>query len=412
MLAALAFLLSVAGQAPQGPDAIEKLLDHLVTAYKSYGLPFPPDDAPLIEVDHMPSQEQGALHCAYLLSPANGGKPARFLVGTTEVTKPLLVGKPVSLTSESAAYPFDFGHINALVFFEDEVMTMAVVEHHRHHDQFARALAKRLLNSPFHSKARSWGHDIPPNLDDRVGDLAYQHLQNALLEPSSDRAAILRGMTDVLTKDVSLATPYKKEDLTDLALTSDSRYHGTSKNEQLIDALCDARVPDLYYHDVEGTNLDAPIVALIARGFDAVPALLSHLTDRRFSRCAHLAMNMGSPSIYRVGDICGQLLFAYRCEDQANVVGTPWEPSNRARLHAWWAANQGEAEDEYCLKWLTHPVGESPSTELALMAYKRFPGVLTKARKRLLAAGLQAQADRLDSDVARFKLQERKAHVE
>ena len=380
----LPVLLAVLGSPHKPPPVTVAVLDKLVALYRSYDLPLPPPNALLVEGGARGwSRNGGELNAAaYLLERSKDGQGAWLLSGTQRIYEARTTFTRLSETAKTARRVF----LNPFEprFFEDGDLIFAAIEHVRHHDAFAREMLRRAVKQG--PRYTDEGELVAPegaSMETRVAFLAMQHWRNEVVQPDSDRAAVAAHIRQVFAREPKVANAEDRAILKRLEVTVSGRYKGADVDERLIDAFCDLTV-DRFPEDLPGPQSESPcdpLLAVVRRGFDAVPALLRHVGDERLTRAVHPACMRMPTSLCTVGDLCWTLLLDYTNWEDPGWLGAP---DTAKRLAAWWEHARKASERDYCLRCLSAPVGCCPSPELIYLAEKRHPDVLPLAYRAVL----------------------------
>ncbi|MGI8924467.1 MAG: hypothetical protein ACR2HJ_10590 [Fimbriimonadales bacterium] len=357
-------------------------LDRLVTLYKSYELPLPPADAPLVKLDGFSSADDGIL-CGYLIRKGSVNVKPLLWVGTSVVAD-RDPGEPLPTVAATARRiaTLDFG---GPAFPEEWLLAMAVIERTREHNGFAAALLAEAKRNMIYSTNRDLIPKEGASIGNRMAFLALGHWMNAIIDPDMDRAYTSEQFDRLLKRNPEIASRTAKQALSDLDETVKKRYRGNDPDEVLIDALCESQVAggELSSPDRSTAILYVTLSAIVDRGFEIVPKLVDHVTDRRLTRAYHHGMNRAPSTLCTVGDVCTALLFS-----MLDTRATTWprgdhEMQNELRLT--WIKVQRIGEREHCLSRLSDTRSGSPSESLVRMAKKNCPDVFPEVYRRLLA---------------------------
>ncbi len=146
--------------------------------------------------------------------------------------------------------------------------------------------------------------------------MAWGQAYECLFEPGSDRKKALEVMQRVYSEDdpVYIRGEYSSDLIIDLKETLRPVISQPGSNERLIDGLTDSVFGPYRRYFASNRIFEFPesdpIVLLAGRGFDAVPAILTHLKDIRLTRSALIyGINNGiSSGLARVGQSCAAYL--------------------------------------------------------------------------------------------------------
>ncbi|MBA3725311.1 MAG: hypothetical protein H0W86_02400 [Armatimonadetes bacterium] len=376
----LIFTVTALGTGQSASDLTE--LDKLVTLYKSYELPLPPADAPLVALDGYGDADDGIL-CGYLIRRRLGTvEPTLWMA--TSVVPYRTPGKPVptvAATARRIATP-DSGEP---AFPEEWLLAMAVIERTREHNDFAAALLAVAKRNLVYSTNRDLIPKQGASLENRMAFLALGHWMNAIIDPDIDRAYVLEQLNRLLKRNPEIASRTAWQALSDLDETVKRRYRGNDPDEVLIETLCESRVTgrDLSSTGPSKAILYGTVSAIVDRGFEIIPKLLDHVTDRRLTRAYHHGMMNAPSALCTVGDVCTALLFS-----MLDTNATRWPRGNREmqnELRSAWIKAEQLGEREHCLSRLSGTRSGSPSEALIRMAKENCPDIFPEAYRRLLA---------------------------
>ena len=132
-------------------------------------------------------------------------------------------------------------------------------------------------------------------------------------------------------------------------------------------------------------------MALLKRGFDAVPALIRYATDIRLCRAASQAFMKLPPKIFLLGQLVARLL---------DAIGGPelewgWLMSDNERttetkkLEEWWAKAREEGEEKYLRRNLMKEQRHLNNDTLTLVA-TRYPAIILEKFEAQLKQGADA----------------------
>jgi hypothetical protein len=247
-------------------DVCSKQLDYLLTLYDSYGLPHPPPDASLVLLTQghgIPYETEGFGKWSFSEGPTLGftrdgktaldefGKP--FAVGTIKSVKP-----DPNLTND----------VNR-GWLEDAI-------------QFHARGWKSLAVAAY----RKWMERYSWTPEKELHSLAWDHWKCRLHhDPDMPLATIAKRLKQIHPHLKAHSAEKRKKLLDSLDLALKPRNSPPGSVDALIDELIDARGRqsiDLRVSD--GVRADPRYRAVLRKGLDAVPALISHLNDQRLTR--------------------------------------------------------------------------------------------------------------------------------
>jgi hypothetical protein len=265
-------------QVPTAP-APHRPLGEVANDYRRYGLPVPPGDASLVRTD------QGDL--GFLCPPReDGGSP--YLLdwsGALKAVDPLKVTRlePTPAVLDGLPWP---------------------------------PASWLLLRLAAMSKLRGWDHlgdraysralDTFPDGDvgEYLRSVAWRYGDEQIMRWGTDREEVYRHLRLIAADDERFRTPEKEQLLRDLGLTVAPRKSRPGSAESLIDDLTEYYPSQMKFIE-EGEGAYWKLAAL---GFDAIPALIEHAQDMRFTRYTTQGVNNFPGYRLRVGHVVSRLL--------------------------------------------------------------------------------------------------------
>lgn len=344
LFAAVAMLLNAAGAdvwadppkdgaAPPAPPTKESL-DALLIAYKTYDLPFPPDEARLVRypVGRRTFREDGTEHefhgLGFLLNRLKPGEDRVFggLGGIREIQdwKSVRLVEPKVIT---------------LANIDVVSVELAVQCHARGWTKLALAVLEW----------RAIDDDRLPAK--QLAEAAWSYWQSKILEPDSDRAKVARQLKVILEHrgdDFGKAERNLLR-LLELALVPGKGKPGTV--DAAIDSLIDVTETDQSGYMGTGTP-DATYLKAARLGFAAVPALIDHLDDERLTRARKDPLNNFRGYYYRVGDVVSDLLQGLAGGD----LGKDWLRRQqgyrleKSDVEKWWSEANNVGEEAHFVR--------------------------------------------------------------
>jgi hypothetical protein len=167
--------------------------------------------------------------------------------------------------------------------------------------------------------------------------VAWSHRDSQIIEQGTDRRLILRKLTALYEEDSRFQTPARLKLLKDLELTVAFSKSNPGTPEALIDELTEypGGIP------VDGLEEDGAYAKLIALGFDAVPALIEHANDPRFTRGE---WGMWQSYRVRIGHLACRILEDLAGDD-LSVFEVNVEEVNREEALKWWGNARSIGEE-------------------------------------------------------------------
>ena len=315
------------GQAPNPPKASEPerqdntdaILDQLLEDYRSYGLPFPPDEAPLVRINaggsiKMPGEAaRPFIYLGFPLDPDPENKYPIVLLGPLEVarwnrTRMTRVTQPTPQAANnistclSEPFPMKVG------------IATAVQCKARGWDQLAEALLDRTMISScgFGYSALADEGDVSTRTE--LAAMAWTYWRTMLMEPSVHANEVARRLRKLLTANKELNWERNLEFLRDLEAT----LRPTGAEQGSIEAMIDDLVNVTWRGPIGGLfppeysmmefRSDERYAKLRSQGLDVVLHLLKHLDDNRMTRSVGTTYKLRELKSLRVKDIALVLL--------------------------------------------------------------------------------------------------------
>jgi hypothetical protein len=366
--AAVAGLLLVSTTPAVAADPpLVKTLDALLKAYRAYELPEPPADAPLVRATTGRGQDskgkpKDSYALGFLIRPKRPGLAPRVVAGLWPVPnwwdEPTVVEpRPAALEGVDAG-----GRLE-----------LAVQVHARGWTELAVAA----LDSS------AAGGDRNP--ETRLARSAWNYWLFAFSEPTTDRAKVAHLLKMIWERHPEEFDVRDRNvvDALDLSLVPGRSKPGTV--EALTDGLIEVTKTDrtawLDMNEVHPAYLE-----LARRSFDAVPALIEHLTDERLTR-AYPTSLANFRDYLTVADIVRDLFQGLAGEEVSKEWGRSRDDRiDRADIEAWWADARKVGEEAYFTR---HLFGERTADTLQnrlmldVLAYK-YPKQLPDIYQRML----------------------------
>ncbi len=158
-----------------------------------------------------------------------------------------------------------------------------------------------------------------------------------------------------------------------------------------------------------------PVMKLVDAGFIAVPALLEHLHDARFTKAVYSPVrgkgtNPGAAHLaipYSVGDYCAAILLSYQEGFGAeSIVPASLSKKDPApELNEWWGRAKPKGEQDYCYQAVIGARSEPPPVPVRLVAI-HFPFILPAADEALAVRNPDANTVQLMTLISQMKFSE------
>jgi hypothetical protein len=367
--------------------------ESLVREYDSLDLPRPPADARLTakfyEMELVDVRDLVVpLHAPrYLLGFAtNAAAGRRLFVGTETLA---VSSDEADLIEVDADGPLPGVVVDAYGWgaFEIDVALPTAVECYR---RGRRELADQLLRSrsprSFEHPQSSFHQPAGLPLEVALRHVAWTHWGNQLTEKGSDRAAIHGRMADLLNREPALQTAPRKALLEALgaALKPSTAAPGTA--ERLLDDLVE--VDALFFDQRGAVGVPAPIVELSKRGWEAMPAILAHLDDRRLTRSLVRPWDGSATYIPQVGELASSLVREFAGDESLDWKQTPDGRFLRPEpVRDWWRRAEAAGEEKYLVEHVIPRLPRSTMPYEAMIARLavKYPARLPEVYRRALA---------------------------
>ena len=339
-VAALALAFAIA---PPPPDQ----LAHLAKLYQAYDLPLPPKDAKLYRYDSSKTiRPDGPPRIGFGVRPKPDGSPAALLVGC----------------SEESAYP----KLTAEIQPDPKTINPAEVS----------------LPTAIHFQLRGW-HELAEAVfaaggnwkaqspSDVLASRAFGYWQGQLLNPAVDRAKIVRRLAVILSGEPEAFSKASREWYDDLLLSLKPTGAKPGSAEADIDELIDASGGDTV------RCVDPRYFAVAARGFDAVPALIAHLSDARPTRL-HRGGGGGfglGRETTRVKHLASDILIGFMHDDEYGIETDKDGVIRVKDAKAWWAKTSKMSEETYAVTRVLKAADDAggPNSLLLRLIQHKYP---------------------------------------
>jgi hypothetical protein len=359
-------------QLPVAPEP-HLALDELVNEYKRLGLPLPPENAELVLIKQRPGMCD---ELGFRVPRPKFGGAESYLIGTSSVIRADVVER---INDRTALEGIDW-HWSAA-----NLLCLVAQSRIRGRNEFAERLYARIRKTSSCTRA---------GVAEMWGPMVYEEWRSRLWRPESNREEILRYLKE--------AVPYRNADIRDLELTLAPRKSKPGTVEFLIDDLTDYWNGSHGFLKSVGTPAaewergEEAYLKLAEIGFDAVPALLEHLKDPRFTRYKtnpdftdprqrDFAVRVGHVTSWLLYDLSGGQV-GYEAE--SNSMTDPKD------AREWWERAQKFGEE----KWLMNLVlpnqpydgekfieaGGTPYRAIARALGAKYPTRLAEAYQQVL----------------------------
>jgi hypothetical protein len=369
IVAVLCALLFVAARLMSPPSFKQELTDpeliKLVELYKKYDLPLPPEDAELILIDDGPRGINSWIEAGgrYSLPALQFGKGAnrQYLVGThrrstpdgSTSAEPARETRP-ALPEARTVYEGLFSDTDNSLFFEESLLAHAAQMAYLGYQDYAKACLAR----NWFLRGAGLGQPKDSSLEARMAYLALIHHFNECLVPGSDRKEHLNAIKSIAAGGLVIDPGGPRGEMIHaLAKTAIGAKSKVGTIEYEIDQLTELTNFTGYLRK----GYDVAAIRNIRRsGIAALPALIDHIDDRRFTRTSDLLRFDASPAILRVGDICQSLI---RDITEQQVPGA-YLNLTKGHAKAWYEAKINGRLESFYLKRIKITSGKLDSNTL------------------------------------------------
>ena len=371
-------------------------LDELVKEYERFELPFPPAGTKCVLIEYgydaeKPSEDgtfRFVRRFALLAKPRTRAVPeARYFTGVGTDTVPIS-----ARLREVPPEPESLRHVTGNIEYLDFISAIQ-----------CRKLGYNRLADEIYRRWKPFDTESPrEHLLSEVQKYWVHEIRN----PNRDRKTIIRHLKALNREDYSTQTA---KYISGLELADAARRGNVDPLERLFDELADSS--DAFRENSQNPYLDdPPIRKLIERGFDAIPAVISHLEDKRLTRST-LKYNF-------FGEVEEELTVTRACEILLNRLadetfpreeltqkeeeerekamengfrfGNAWlarKPFQKAPIQTWWANARQAGEKEYLKSHVIHKhaeFGDVVNPALIAMMALRHPDELKDIYRKVL----------------------------
>jgi hypothetical protein len=367
------------GRAKEIVEAIENSLDGLLFLYRCYDLPLPPKNAKLIRYEVrgrnmvIEYSENGGPKqkikpktpppiLAFEAPPRRKGEPPYRLRGVQE-------SRPDGSDLSVEEIPAEPAAIEGLEFDEEGGLLQAIQCHARGWDALAASLFKASESNATASPR------------DRVRQRAWGYWVAALSQPDIDRAPATRHLQSLIQENKALDTAENKQLLQDLQAALVPSRAKPGSVEALIDDLVNYDVKEPAIYPIKRGERYERVARL---GFDAVPALIAHLGDRRLTRGVVMPWNDPHSWNIRVGDLALDIL--EELSQHAIDEKGPQPVISDASIQAWWQGARKIGEEKYLLQHVLDDAtpGFNPNQLFVSVIAAKYPKRLAELYQTIL----------------------------
>jgi hypothetical protein len=344
------------------PDAVcTAQLDRLLARHQEYGLPLPPPDAALVQF----ALEPGKVFCNTQGRRENLYPGERFLGFSLDGRTVLgSFNKRIEPDSIASAKP-DPATLGEDLKLAD--LTLALQCHSRGWTFLSRAAYREWRLREIEGPGARWSSD-----EEGLESIAWDHwLIRLSYEPGTPLPLVAKHLKRILLDaDPKGEFEYNRDLVRSLELALVPRNSRPGSDEALIDALVelagllDSDRPikeprtNPYYQDA--IRNDPLYLALVRRGFEAVPALIDHLGDERATRLVrHVNFQLKIHDVYhcRVKDVALDLLRELAgeqlVEDKADV------PTRVQAARKWFEEARKVGEERYVVSRVVEKINDN-----------------------------------------------------
>jgi len=384
--------------------AAEPDFDRLLTQYRSYDLPEPPADAQPIVCELRGCVINGnrkVVHVSqtfgFLVANEGEENPDTVLFGTESL--PLdRVGKVTHIDPNKV----EIGNVAYSFAGMPSGLATAVQCKARGWDTFAHTLWKQSILK--HDKTAGNSYKFyRPTLGDKPADvvmatIAFHHYRVCLYDDLDWKPAA-RKLLKIETPTAGLHDEYFVETVT-AALKPSTAEPGTT--EALIDDLIESKGP-----------WDSQNKRITVLGIDAVPTLIEHVDDERWTRGYGMGLGL-STQYYQVGDYCKSILRGLAGEPEYSIREVRKSKLNdsdgyisKTKARKWYRRVRKLDEEQYLLDHAL-PKNDYPNETILLAIAEKYPQRIRRLYEEFLSKPLaddeESQAEFMAEVVANSRL--------
>jgi hypothetical protein len=352
-------------------EKIDNGLEQLLEDYKSYGLPLPPKDAPLVRFQSGGGfllngvKQPFEYNLGFLLKPGSKEQPPEILFGTSRIrweTSFSLLDPVKAKTAEMEGWANDARY---------HLLPLAIQCKSRDWE----AMAAYMFQEAGRADKR-----LPRT---QVRRIAWNYWELELSSPKCDWSVAARQLRALLRSNRELdSVPHRAlvESL-ELALVPSKAKPGS------IDALIDDLVNAQKVYVGVRSEPDPHYARLVEMGFEAVPALIEHLNDDRLTRYRSLDVMNSRGYQYRVDHVVSKLLDDLSGENlgEHGLRALKGYTAAKEKSRAWWSKAKEIGEEAHVVAGLLAEDRESPDQHLLWLMMKRHSKRLPEVYRTLLA---------------------------
>lgn len=394
MLVAVAVLLCSLAQPPEVAPAPHPALDELVKEYRYWGLPLPAADAQLVRLKRFRvlEEEPHRTWPAFRNRPTRPGEPPRPPTGDewafdNSLVEDAVLDRPTAADAEAVDTAFGLW------------LRFSVAFRLRGWDDAAAAVYARARKDIAEEKVEDG--EQPLTVLRVLRGRALGHWYARLTERDSDRREVLKRLRELTRLEPDFLTPSMDRTLRDLELALAPRKGKPGTVEALIDELTDDWGTWWGWHGLPPDG--AAYWKLAERGFDAVPALIEHLTDERLTRVQFTGLNNFWPYTYRVNHLASALL-SDLSGGQLRWWDLRGDTVNPGEALKWWGTAREVSEE----RWLVDhalPAAEAdkpirPNVVILRALRAKYPHRLGDVYRAILLKRHDVASDGLAAEVA------------
>jgi hypothetical protein len=387
-VAAALFLLTFS-EASALPVRADDLAD-LSADYRASGLPYPPEDAKLVRFwrggsgSRYPRPTTRYHYIGFLLKDRKGDEPAEILVGSRRwIVDPRYDRDVVVIDPDTAAFEgenprwlVDSRWYDATFEINAGIAT-AIQCHARGWNRLAAKLLEISIREQCGEFASPFFQRSNQPVRTAFAEMAWAHWGNELVTPGTDRTEILRRMKQLVEAHESLNREDNRRLLESLTATVNPGKAKANEIGSVIDGLTEVAgyVPPIWYGFSQS---DSHYLKVLELGFDAIPALVDHLDDRRLTRSVLTSMIRRPDRPLSVGEVAGYLLEGIGdCRfKRENLPGRNDWNLDKAEVREWWKGIQQLGEEQFLVQNVLtrdHQKGGPPNEHLLWIVAKKYP---------------------------------------
>lgn len=384
----------------------DTVMERLLEIYREFGMPLPPDEAPLVQmtwgvVNRRPAPRRSGIILGFLLKAANSDSLDDALIGVLQLSKESEFERvnPTLVKAEDVEIESLKCDVHGAFFPTNTALPTAIQCYARGELNLAQVLKEkaretRIAGGPSHMRSNGPWIPVPVRLfyeyrpehndETMLAGAAWTYWINSLVRRESDRSIAAGNMRRILTEYPELKHEGRECFLEALeaALVPSAAEPGSVRAD--IDALVHCEMENCDWGDL--AEMDGPFRKVLFRGFEAVPLLIEHLNDPRLTRSVVLSIGNAPNLIQTVGDVVGDILQVIAGQEfSRDFLGRQFGCClQREKVERWWRKAKEMGEETYFRRRVRRSASARDCWSEARLAFveSRFPELLRQFRER------------------------------